>query len=211
MSGASRGRIAIVDVCSGNLRSVEKALAAVGAKPVLTHDPDVIRRADKIVVPGQGAFGPFAQGMLDRHLDAPLREALAAGKPFLGICVGFQALFESSEEDESVAGLGLVPGRVLRFRPDDPALKVPHMGWNRVRPTALGAKDPILAGIGEAYVYFVHSYYVAPADPSSTALECDYGVTFAAAVRKDNLFGCQFHPEKSQKVGLAILRNFAAL
>jgi glutamine amidotransferase len=203
--------IAVVDVCSGNLRSVEKALAHVGGAPVVTSDPDVIRKADRIVVPGQGAFGEFARGMAERHLEEPLREVLASGRPFLGICLGMQVLFDRSEEQGPVAGLGLVPGEVVKFRPRDHALKVPHMGWNRVKRTALGATDPLLRGVpDEAYVYFVHSYYVAPSDRGVIALESDYDGPFTAAVRRDNLFACQFHPEKSQQIGLTILRTFVA-
>lgn len=204
--------IAVVDVCSGNLRSVEKALAHVGGAPVVTRDPDVIRRADKVVVPGQGAFAQFAHGMAEHGLEAPLREALGRGVPFLGICLGLQVLFEESEESPTsapVPGLGLIAGKVVRFRPTDRTLKVPHMGWNRVVRTAAGAREPLLAGIpDDAFVYFVHSYHVAPADPAVTVLECDYGGRFCAAVRVGNLFACQFHPEKSQAIGLALLGNF---
>jgi glutamine amidotransferase len=198
--------IAVVDVCSGNLRSVEKALAHVGGDPIVTRDPEVIRRADRVVVPGQGAFGAFAHGLAERGLEAPLREALASGRPFLGICLGLQVLFDESEEQGPVAGLGLVPGKVVRFRPADPALKVPHMGWNRTHPLR---DDPLLAGIPDGgYFYFVHSYYVVPDDPAVTVLTCDYGGPFCAAIRKDNLFACQFHPEKSQALGLRLLENF---
>ena len=198
--------IAVVDVCSGNLRSVEKALAHAGGAPIVTRDPDAIRRADKVVVPGQGAFGEFARGLAERGLEAPLREALDAGTPFLGICLGLQVLFDESEEQGPVRGLGLIPGKVVRFRPEDHALKVPHMGWNRALPLR---PDPLLAGIPDGgYFYFVHSYFVVPADPSVTVLACEYGVRFTAAIRKDNLFACQFHPEKSQALGLRILENF---
>lgn len=198
--------IAVVDVCSGNLRSVEKALAHVGAAPIVTHDPDVIRRADRVVVPGQGAFGEFVRGLEARGLEPALREALASGKPFLGICLGLQVLFESSEEQGPVRGLGLIPGHVRKFRPTDHALKVPHMGWNQVRRRR---NEPLLAGVpDEAFVYFVHSFHVVPTDPSITVLDCDYGGRFTAAIRQDNLFACQFHPEKSQQVGLRILENF---
>lgn len=198
--------IAVVDVCSGNLRSVEKALAHAGGAPVVTRDPDVIRRADKVVVPGQGAFGEFVRGLSERALEAPLREVLAAGTPFLGICLGLQVLFDESEEQGPVAGLGLIPGKVVRFRPEDRALKVPHMGWNRAIPLR---PDPLLAGLPEGgYFYFVHSYHVVPTDPAVTVLECEYGARFCAAIRKDNLFACQFHPEKSQALGLRILENF---
>ena len=201
--------IAVVDACSGNLRSVEKALAHVGGAPVLTRDPEVVRKADKVVVPGQGAFGAFAAGLAEASLEPALREALVSGKPFLGICLGLQVLFDDSEEQGPVRGLGLVPGHVRRFRPRDPALKVPHMGWNRVIRTEAAAREPLLAGIpDDAHFYFVHSYHVVPDDDAVTVLACDYGERFTAAIRKDNLFACQFHPEKSQAVGLRLLENF---
>ena len=191
--------IAVVDVCSGNLRSVERALQHVGADVVLTRDPDIVRRADKIVVPGQGAFGMFMRGLAVRGLEAPLREAIARGTPYLGICLGLQVLFEHSEEGD-VDGLGLFAGNVVRFRPSDRALKVPHMGWNRVT-----GREP---SSGQ-YVYFVHSYHVVPRDRSIVALEATHGETFCAAVRAGNVFACQFHPEKSQAAGLHMLRAFA--
>lgn len=223
-----RQTIAVIDTGSGNLRSVAKALDRVGGRPVVTGDPDLVRRADRVVVPGQGAFGAFVQAMRARGLEQPLREVIAAGRPFLGICLGLQVLFDQSEEQGPVAGLGILPGRVLRFQPPTPAHKVPHMGWNQVwRPgtTAGGAHaagvtatggaradapgHAMLAGIPDgAHFYFVHSYYVQPADASIVALGCDYGGAFAAAVCKDNLFACQFHPEKSQTAGLALLANF---
>lgn len=197
--------IAIVDACSGNLRSVERALARAGGRPVVTRDPDVVRRADKIVVPGQGAFGVFMRGLAERDLGGALREAIASGRPYLGICLGLQVLFEESEESGG-AGLGVLPGKVVRLRPGDPRLKVPHMGWNQVRRLR---PEPLLVGVpDDAHVYFVHSYHAVPADPGLVALEADHGVPITAAVRKDHLFACQFHPEKSQAVGLAILRNF---
>ncbi len=190
--------IALVDVCSGNLRSVERALQHVGAEVRVTRDPDIVRRADKIVVPGQGAFAMFMRGLAERGLESPLRDAIARGVPYLGICLGLQVLFEHSEEGD-VDGLGVLAGKVVRFRPVDPALKVPHMGWNRVT-----GREP---SSGE-HVYFVHSYYAVPADRSIVALEATHGVTFCAAIRTDNLFACQFHPEKSQAAGLALLRAF---
>lgn len=201
--------IAILDTGSGNLRSVEKALARVGGRPLITSDPDVVRRADRLVVPGQGAFGGFMTAIRERHLDQPIRELVAAGRPYLGICLGMQVLFEDSEEHGPVAGLGLLPGHVRRFRPADPAVKVPHMGWNTVERAAAGGDDPVLAGIADgAHVYFVHSYYVEAGNPDQVALTCHYDVRFAAAVRAGNLFACQFHPEKSQTVGLRLLANF---
>jgi glutamine amidotransferase len=217
--------IAIVDACSGNLRSVERALGRAGGRPVVTRDPDVIRRADKVVVPGQGAFGVFMRGLAERGLGGALREAIADGRPYLGICLGLQVLFEGSEEavgdggsgGEAPAGLGVLAGRVVRLRPlgrielgaapsGKSALKVPHMGWNRVRRLR---PEPLLAGVpDDAYVYFVHSYHAVPADRGLVALEADHGGPLTAAIRKDHLFACQFHPEKSQAVGLQILRNF---
>jgi glutamine amidotransferase len=184
--------IAIVDACSGNLRSVERALAHVGADAVVTRDPEVVRRADKIVVPGQGAFARFMTGLADRGLEQPLRDALARGVPYFGICLGLQVLFEHSEEGD-VDGLGVLAGNVVRFRPTDRALKVPHMGWNRV-------------GSGEHF-YFVHSYHAVPADRSIVALEATHGIAFCAAVKTRNIFAVQFHPEKSQAAGLELLRR----
>jgi glutamine amidotransferase len=212
--------IAIVDACSGNLRSVERALERAGGRPIVTRDPDLVRRADKIVVPGQGAFGVFMRGLAERDLGGALREAIASGRPYLGICLGLQVLFERSEEvlrapDEphvedpaaaSAAGLGVLAGAVVRLRPTAPAIKVPHMGWNRVRRLR---PEPLLEGVpDDAHVYFVHSYHAVPADRGLIALEADHGGPITAAIRKDNLFACQFHPEKSQAIGLQILRNF---
>ena len=201
--------IAIVDVCSGNLRSVERALQRVGAEVVVTRDPDIVRRADKIVVPGQGAFGVFMHELVARGLGDVLREAIASGRPYLGICLGLQVLFDSSEESldgEPCAGLGVLRGKVVRLRPSDPRLKVPHMGWNQViqrRP------EPLLANVADkAHVYFVHSFHAVPEDPALVALEAHHGIAITAAIRKDHLFACQFHPEKSQQVGLQILTNF---
>ena len=194
--------IALLDVCSGNLRSVERALAHAGGKVVVTRDPDVVRSADKLVVPGQGAFGPFMRGLGERGLGEALRERITAGVPYLGICLGLQVLFDHSEEGDC-AGLGLVRGNVVRLRPGEARLKIPHMGWNQVR-----AVQPV-PGIDDGdHVYFVHSYVVVPADPSMTALEATHGVAFCAAIRKDNLFACQFHPEKSQATGLRLLQTF---
>lgn len=198
--------IAVVDVCSGNLRSVEKALAAVGGQVTVTRDPDVVRKADKVVVPGQGAFGAFTHGLAERDLEAPLREVIARGTPFLGICLGLQVLFDESEEQGPQRGLGLVPGKVVRFRPTDHALKVPHMGWNQVRRVVA---DPLGDAIADgAHVYFVHSYYVVPADPRVTVMTSEHGTPFCAAIRRDNVFAVQFHPEKSQRTGLALLEAF---
>ncbi|HEV7554454.1 MAG TPA: imidazole glycerol phosphate synthase subunit HisH [Kofleriaceae bacterium] len=197
--------IAVVDVCSGNLRSVERALEHVGGDVVVTRDAETVRRADKIVVPGQGAFGVFMRGLAERGLGDALREAIASGRPFLGICLGLQILFDDSEEQGPCGGLGVLAGKVVKISPGDARLKIPHIGWNRVR----GRGDPLLRGTGDApHVYFVHSYHAVPADPSIVVLEAEHGVPVCAAIRKDNLFACQFHPEKSQAVGLQILRNF---
>ena len=201
--------IAIVDVCSGNLRSVERALAHVGGEVVVTRDPEVVRRAAKIVVPGQGAFGVFMRGLAERGLGEVLREVIASGRPYLGICLGLQILFDESDEQGPCAGLGVVRGRVVKLVPGDPKLKVPHMGWNEI---AQRRPDPLLAGVTDrAYVYFVHSYHAIPDDPSLLALESVHGIRVCAAIRRDNVFACQFHPEKSQAVGLQILRNFVEI
>ena len=203
----STARIAVADLGSGNLRSVAKALTAVGAEVVVSADADVVARADKLVVPGQGAFGACA-AELDRGGGA-LRQAvldfIAAGRPFFGICIGMQLLFGSSEENPEAAGLGILPGRVRRFA-DRPGLKIPHMGWNRTaRGPAAGA------GVADgAFFYFVHSYYPDPARAEDVALTTDYGAPFCAAVARDNVFGTQFHPEKSQAAGLSLLRRFAS-
>jgi glutamine amidotransferase len=198
--------IAVVDVCSGNLRSVERALAQVGGDVVVTRDADVVRRADKIVVPGQGAFGVFMRGLGERGLGDVLREAIASGRPYLGICLGMQILFDESEEQGPCAGLGVIAGRVVRLRPTDPRVKVPHIGWNQV---AFHRSDPLLDGVAPgSYLYFVHSYHAVPTDRSLVTLDAEHGVRLTAAIRRDNVFACQFHPEKSQHVGLQILRNF---
>lgn len=200
--------IAVVDSGSGNLRSVERALAHVGGAPRLTSDPEQVRRADLVVVPGQGAFADCMAAMRRRGLDEAVGEVVRSGRPYLGICLGLQILFEESEEHGPVTGLGLLPGRVVRFSGAG-GLKVPHIGWNQVR--GAGRREPLLAGVpADAHFYFIHSYCAVPAEPGLVALSCDYGGEFCAAVRRDNLFACQFHPEKSQAVGLRLLANFVA-
>ena len=205
--------IAVVDSGYGNLRSVETALAHVGGAPVITADPDVVRKAEQVVVPGQGAFRDCVAGLAERGLGEAVRESIRRGLPFLGICLGLQVLFEESEEQGPQRGLGVLRGRVARFRPADTSIKVPHMGWNTVRaPGGAPPSDPLWRGLGaEEHVYFVHSYFVVPADTGLVALECDYAGRFCAAVRQDNVFACQFHPEKSQRVGLQILKNFVEM
>ena len=206
-------RIAIVDSGSGNLRSVEKALARVGADAFITSDADQVARADKIVVPGQGAFGGCVAG-LDRAggaLRAAVMQAIGKGTPFLGICIGMQMLFEGSDEDPSCKGLGIFPGRVVRFS-IAPPLKVPHMGWNGCRREAAAGRAAVLRDTPDGtYFYFVHSYFPVPARDADIALTAEHGVRFCAAVARDNLFACQFHPEKSQRAGLAVLSRFVAL
>jgi len=207
-AGAS---IVVADLGSGNLRSVEKALAAVGARVAISADPDTIGAAEKLVVPGQGAFGACAAG-LDRGGGA-LRQAagdvIRAGRPFFGVCIGMQLLFEGSDESPDARGLAVLPGRVRRF-PDAAGLKIPHMGWNRTRRGPAGAAGPAAASTDGACFYFVHSYFPEPARADDVALTSEHGVPFCAAVGRDNVFGCQFHPEKSQAAGLALLRSFVA-
>jgi glutamine amidotransferase len=211
LSTKARPRIAVADTGSGNLRSVEKALAAAGADVTVTSDADALARADKLVVPGQGAFGGCVGG-LDRDggaLRGAIMQAINAGKPFFGICIGMQVLFETSEEDATCRGLGVFPGSVRRI-PDAPGLKIPHMGWNRTR-RGPAANDVLSTTPDGTFFYFVHSYYPAPSRPEDVALSTDHGIEFCVAVAKDNVFGCQFHPEKSQGAGLGLLRRFVAL
>lgn len=198
--------IAIIDYGMGNLRSVQKALEAVGEAAVVTCDPDRVRRADRVILPGVGAFADAIAELRRTGLGEAFVEAVRAGKPCLGVCLGLQLLFEASEEDGLHAGLGLLPGRVVRF-PSRPGVKVPHMGWNTLRVVR---PAPLLAGLGpEPSVYFVHSYHARPAVAADVAAESDYPEPFAAMVWRDNLAACQFHPEKSQRVGLAMYANFA--
>jgi glutamine amidotransferase len=192
-----------------NLRSVQKAFEAAGHAAEVTGDPDRVRGAAKVVLPGVGAFRDAIARVRETHLDAAIADHIRAGKPFLGICLGLQMLFERGYEDGLHAGLGLFAGEVVRF-PAVPGLKVPHMGWNTLTPTRPDC--PLFAGLPpDPAVYFVHSYYAAPADPGCVAATADYPTPFAAAVWRDNVFATQFHPEKSQRVGAAMLKNFAAL
>ena len=200
--------IVIVDYGMGNLRSVQKGFERVGYSPVISRDPDAVARADKVVLPGVGAFRDAMAELRRCELIEPLVEAISVGKPFLGICLGLQLLFDVSDEGEPCAGLGVMAGKVLRF--DLPKeYKVPHMGWNQA---LIRRQAPLLEGIEDgAYFYFVHSYYVAPDDHDLVAVETDYGGPFCAMVWRDNLFATQFHPEKSQATGTKILENFGRL
>jgi glutamine amidotransferase len=200
--------IAIIDYGMGNLRSVQKALQAVGHPAEVTCDPERIRRADKVILPGVGAFADAISELRRTGLGEAFREAVCAGKPCLGVCLGLQLLFDASEEDGVHEGLGLLPGRVVRFQAA-PGLKIPHMGWNTLE---IRKPAPLFHGVDlNPSVYFVHSYFARPSNPADVAAEADYNGPFAAAVWRDNLQACQFHPEKSQRVGLAMYANFASL
>jgi glutamine amidotransferase len=203
--------VAVIDYGMGNLRSVSKALEKAGARVVLTSDPCAVRRADKVVLPGVGAFRDAVANLASAGLDEAVKEAVRAGKPFLGVCLGQQLLFETSYEDGVHKGLGILPGEVVRFQadPSRPDMKIPHMGWNRVE---FVGDAPHLAGIPSGtFFYFVHSYHVAPKDRALVAGETDYLGRFASVVWRDNVFACQFHPEKSQRWGLKLLENFVEL
>jgi glutamine amidotransferase len=208
----AKSRIAIVDTGSGNLRSVEKALAAAGADGFVTTDADKVAIADKVVVPGQGAFGRCMAGLTQNggELRQVVLEAIRAGKPYLGICLGLQVLFASSEEEADCAGLGVLPGKVVRFTPHPP-LKIPHMGWNACRRNPSAPSTSVLADTADGtYFYFVHSFFPVPEREQDVALFAEHGEKFCAAVARDNVFACQFHPEKSQRAGLALLSRFAS-
>lgn len=200
--------IAIIDYQMGNLRSVQKGFERVGHAATITSDPAEIAAADKIVLPGVGAFADAIAELKRRDLVEPIRESVKSGKPFLGICVGLQLLFDRSFEDGEYEGLGILSGEVRRF--DIPReYKVPHMGWNRVQ---FRHRPPILAGMEEEpHFYFVHSYYVVPQDEAVVAGEASYPDPFCAMIWRDNLYATQFHPEKSQANGLQVLKNFAEL
>ncbi|MBE9064419.1 imidazole glycerol phosphate synthase subunit HisH [cf. Phormidesmis sp. LEGE 11477] len=200
--------IAVIDYDMGNLHSACKGLQAAGATTLITDSVAEIEKADGVVLPGVGAFDPAMQHLRSRHLIEPIRRIANSGKPFLGICVGLQVLFESSEEG-SEAGLGVLPGAIRKFKPE-PGITIPHMGWNQL--DLIQQDCPILQDIPpSAWVYFVHSYYAAPSDPSINAATITHGTqTVTAAVSKGNLMALQFHPEKSSDAGLQILGNFVA-
>jgi glutamine amidotransferase len=200
--------VALIDYGSGNLRSAEKALARAGAEVTVTADPAAVSEADRIVLPGVGAFADCMAGLcaIPGMIEALEEAVLRRGVPFLGICVGMQLLASVGREFGDHEGLGWIEGEVVRLAPSDPALKIPHMGWNAL---AVARPHPVFAGIDpDANVYFVHSYAMRPARLSDTLASADYGGAFAAAVGRDNILGTQFHPEKSQAVGLALLGNF---
>jgi len=206
--------VILIDAGTGNLRSVQKALEYVGASVTRTDDPHAVRRVlsgGRIVLPGVGAFGDFMSGLQARGLDIALKEVVAREVPMLGICVGMQALFEIGEEMGDHEGLGLLQGTVVKFA-DSLSVKIPHTGWNQLKVTRRGLRqnDALLFDQikDEAYVYFNHSYYCQAGDSSDVIATTDYGINYACAVRRENIFGVQFHPEKSQAVGLQILKNF---
>lgn len=220
--------IAVIDYGMGNLRSVQKALEVVGADAKITSDPKDLKKAEKIVFPGVGSFGDSMRELKKRGLEKPLKEAIKDGKPFLGLCLGLQLLFEKSEESPGVKGLCVLKGEVKRFRFRGPgtgnrvSLKVPHMGWNNITRTPNpytrtpdpGSRIPksILTGVPDgSYMYFVHSYYAKPKDPKVSLTTTEYGIKFASGICKDNVYAFQFHPEKSQELGLKILKNFVRL
>jgi glutamine amidotransferase len=202
--------IVIVDYGVGNLKSVHKALERIGAEAAVSGDPASLDAARGIVLPGVGAFGDAMQNLTRRGLVAPLLDHVRRGKPLLGICLGMQLLFDDSEEMGRHQGLGLLPGNVVRF--PDATLTVPHVGWNQLCRTSSLSASPILDGIPDgAYAYFVHSYYVAPEEAGDVAATTEYGPEFASVVGRGSIWGAQFHPEKSQEVGLTLLENYVRL
>lgn len=197
--------IALIDYDAGNMRSVEKALIHLGEKPIVTRDREKILSADRIILPGVGSFGDAMENLEKFGLPDILKEALDSGIPLLGICLGMQVLFEESEESKGVKGLGFLKGKILRIPAKD-GLKIPHMGWNSLEYPREGR---LFQDIPEhSYVYFVHSYYLKAEDEDIVTATADYGVKIHASVERGNIFGCQFHPEKSGEIGLQVLKNF---
>lgn len=200
--------IAMIDYDAGNIKSVEKALLLLGQEVEVTGDPERILKAEKVILPGVGAFGDAMENLKRAGLDEAIRRVAAKGTPFLGICLGLQLLFERSDEAPGAKGLGLLEGEILKI-PDQEGLKIPHMGWNSLH---LEHGGRLFRGIEEqSYVYFVHSYYLKAKDESIVKASTEYSTHIHASVEKDNIFGCQFHPEKSSEVGLRILKNFVEL
>ncbi len=199
---------AIIDYDAGNIKSVENALRFLGHDVVVTADPEVILQADHVILPGVGAFGDAMQRLRGRGLEDTIREVVDRGTPFLGICLGLQLLFEESEESPGVRGLALLPGRIRRI-PDGEGRKVPQIGWNDI---SFPGESRLFKGLPQgSFVYFVHSFYLEAGDRSDVAATTEYGVSIDAAVEHGNLFACQFHPEKSERVGMQILENFLAV
>ena len=208
-SGAGAPRLAVLDYGIGNLRSAQKALEHCGADAVLTADHDVIAAADAVVLPGVGAFGACMDALRAAGLEQEVHRAVASGRPFLGICVGMQMLFDGSEEDPHARGLGVIGGTVRWLSAELPRTQ---MQWNQLTVSPEHADDPMFAGLGESpWVYFVHSLHGVPTDPAMVAATCEYGGVVNAAFRRDNVFATQFHPEKSGESGLALLTNFVRL
>ena len=200
--------VAIIDYNAGNLKSVEKALAAVGQQSVITRDFHTIMSADHVILPGVGAFGEAMEQLKKFELHKVIREVIDEKKPFLGICLGLQLLFEGSDESQGVEGLHILDGKILRI-PDKEGLKIPHIGWNSLD---LQNEGRLFQNMKQnPHVYFVHSYYLKAADTSIVKATCDYSTCIHASVEKDNVFACQFHPEKSSDVGLSILKNFTQI
>lgn len=200
--------IAIIDYGAGNLQSVKKAFDFIGAESVIADNPEIINACDKILLPGVGSFGDAMNSMTEKGLVETVKQNALSGKPFLGICLGLQLLFEESEESPGVKGLGIFKGKIKKFS-SDMGLKIPHIGWNSLE---IKQKDTLFKNVPEnSYVYFVHSYYLHAEDENDIATVTNYGIDFHSAVGKNNVFATQFHPEKSGDVGLQILRNFASM
>ncbi len=203
--------ITIIDYGMGNLRSVQKAFQLYCPKVRVSSSTSDIASADKVILPGVGAFGKAMEELKARKLVAPLKECIKKGTPFLGICLGIQLLFSESEEGGKVKGLGILKGRVRRFK-EGSGLKIPHMGWNKIQAKGSRGQEAILNRVpDESYMYFVHSYYVEPDEKNVILCETQYGVSFASGIHKDNVYAFQFHPEKSQSIGLEIIKNFVEL
>lgn len=200
--------VAVIDYDAGNIKSVEKAMAALGENVVVTREKEEILAADHVILPGVGAFGDAMEKLHNYSLVDVIREVVNKGTPFLGICLGLQLLFESSEESSGVDGLGILPGKILKL-PENQGLKIPHIGWNSIRFPNQGR---LFTGIPEeAYVYFVHSYYLQAAEQEIVTATTEYAALIHASVEKENVFACQFHPEKSSDVGMKILGNFLGI